>query len=712
MTPNNQHDHSPATNDTHDADTPARAGDEQQTGRSSPATSPPPPSPPPPKGPGWVTLVVFILTVIVSVAIGVVAAQKLKTPPSKNELDITMRQLKRLRSDRAIDQATYEQVAQVVEAEQQRIADQAGDKPQYYNCGMHPWVILPNPGACLVCRMELTPIDPDKFTGEIVIDPVITQSIGVRIEPVTTGPLVRTIRTVGTIDYDETTVRDINIKVPGWIEELHVDYLGAEIKAGDPLFDFYSPDLYVAQEAYLRALKDLNRLGSEAAPNIVSDALEMVDSARVQLEYYDVTPKQVEALASREEATKTMTVFTRYDGVVIEKHANEGMRVDQGMRVYRIADLSKVWVMVTLYEYQLPFVQEGQNAVMTLPYIPGQRFEGKVIYIYPYLDKKTRQVNVRLEFENDAGLLKPGMFANIELANTLARERTLAPRSAIIDTGERQVAFVSLGAGKFEPRDVRTGVESDEGQVEILDGLRPGELVVTSGQFLLDSEAKLREALAKMIRGDLASEQKAVAVVSGESEINTLPPEVQQALGTALDAYFRVGGALASDSAEGIGAPAKEIAQQVDRLLETTIPDNEHFWHQHDEVATVRGKALEMIDAPDLETARLLFADLSVALSKLTRATGIPVTYGAEVQELHCPMFRQGQGGSVWLQPKGDVRNPFFGAIMLECFDERNVITVTGSGSSSNEDSASDEPANEQSNARETAGGETGSGRP
>ena len=336
---------------------------------------------------------------------------------------------------------------------------------QYYSCGMHPWVILPNPGSCPICQMDLTPIDPDKFSGEITIDPVITQNIGIRIAPVKTGPLVRTIRTVGTVDYDETSVRDINMKVPGWIEKLYVDYLGVEIDEGQALFEYYSPDLYAAQDEFLLAYRNKSRIWAEFVPHAAQGAHDLLEAARTRLEYFDVSPQQIDQLIAAGVPSKTMTMHSPHKGVVIAKHANEGMRVDTGMRVYRIADLSKLWVMVTLYEYQLPYVQVGQRAVMSLPYVPGETFEGEVIYIYPYLDEKTRQVNVRLEFDNPNGVLKPGMYTNVELKNTLARDRTLAPRAAIIDTGERQVAFVSLGEGKFEPRDVRTGIETDEGDL-------------------------------------------------------------------------------------------------------------------------------------------------------------------------------------------------------------------------------------------------------
>ncbi|NOG53143.1 MAG: efflux RND transporter periplasmic adaptor subunit [Planctomycetes bacterium] len=428
---------------------------------------------------------------------------------------------------------------------------------QYYTCGMHPWVILPKPGDCPICHMALTPIDPDKFTGEMTIDPVVVQNMGVRIAPVITGPLTKRIRTVGTIDYNERAVRDVNIKVAGWIEKLYVDFIGAGVEQGEPLFDLYSPELYATQEQYLLALKGEAQITSEISPDAVQGAVDLVESARTRLEYYDITDEQIAALQEAGHPSKSMTIRSPHTGVVIEKHANEGMKVDPGMRVFRIADLSRVWVMVTLYESQLPYVRAGQTASMELPYIPGQKFQGEVIYVYPYLDPKTREVQLRLEFDNESGILKPGMFATVELENTLAAEKTLVSRSAVIDTGERQVAFVSRGEGKFEPRDVRLGIETGDGMIEVISGLKPGEMVVTSGQFLIDSEAKIREALAKMIRGDLASEQKVTAELAGTSEVDDLPVPVSDALNRALTHYLVIGDSLAANTKDGIAGHAR-----------------------------------------------------------------------------------------------------------------------------------------------------------
>lgn len=555
------------------------------------------------------------------------------------------------------------------------------DSVQYYTCGMHPWVILPHAGECPICHMDLTPIDADKFAGEITIDPVVVQNMGVRISPVVTGPLEKTIRTVGTIDYSERGLRDVNVKTAGWIEKLHVDFVGARVKAGDPLFELYSPQLYAAQEEYLLALKSEEQMQAITSSSTGEGETSLVDAARTRLKYFDISDQQIQALEESGKPSKTMTIRSPHDGVVIAKHANEGMKVDQGMQVFRIADLSKVWVLVTLYEYQLPYVEEGMRATMTLPYIPGQKYEGSVIYVYPYLDPKTREAKVRLEFDNPNNALKPGMFAGVVLQSTLAAERTLAPRSAVIDTGERQVAFVSLGEGRFEPRNVKIGVETGDNQVEVISGLKPGEMVVTSGQFLLDSEAKMREALAKMMTGDLAAGQKASVKVAQSSTLETLPDELADHLDDVISHYFALSQRLASDSLEDIDDDARELATAMKRAAAIDIPEDQKFWSSHQsEVANVRSNALQLIGTTDIAQARLQFAKVSTSLEKILLATGIPRKVDHEIQVLRCPMYREGQGGTVWMQPAGDVRNPYMGARMLGCFDERKAMPVTGGG--------------------------------
>jgi RND family efflux transporter MFP subunit len=556
---------------------------------------------------------------------------------------------------------------------------------QWYTCGMHPQVVLPQPGDCPICHMKLVPLDPAKFSPEVVISPVMEQNIGIRVAPVVTGPVTRVLRTFASVDYDEKLVRDVNLKIGGWVEKLHVDYVGMPVEKDQPLLEIYSPDLFSAQEEYLSALRsrrgDATRPTGSGGESAKWDR-DLVESARKRLENFDISPGQIQELEQAGKASKTMTLRSPYRGLVIAKNVMEGQKVDPGMQLYRIADLSKVWVMATLYEYQIPFVELGQKAVITLPFIPGRTFEGKIGYIYPTLNPDTRQVKVRVEVDNSDGLLKPGMFANVELRSTLATDRILVPREAVVDTGERKIVFVSrgvgAGGGRFDPRPVQTDVEAENGMIVIRDGLKPGEMVVTSGEFLLDSEARLREALGKMVRGELASEQKMQAAVGGASELASLPDAASKQIVGLMDGYFAIGDKLAGDTVEGLADPARKVAAAVDALIRIDLPADPHFWQRHTEAADVRGKALEMIEAKDVVQARQIFADLSTGMEKLLKATGVPPSFGKEVDELHCPMYRQGQGGTWWLQQAGAIRNPYYGKVMIDCHDEQFALPVTG----------------------------------
>ena len=650
--PSNPQEPAPVANEDEAINNDRPAGDEAPTRNAESVEAPqgaaaePAPSPTPKRGPRLRTILVVVFAAAVFFAIGMRWGGAL--------LSGTRR--------------VWEQVVGPTGEVAAQDDGEAGTSNQFWTCGMHPWVILPEPGLCPICHMELTPLDPAKLTGEIAIDPVIVQNIGVRVASVTAGPLTREIRTVGTIGYDEASVRDVNTKISGWIEELYVDETGAVVQQGSPLFDLYSPELYQAQTEYLVA-----RRTSSAATR------SLAESARTKLEYFDITPEQIRELEERGKASKTLTVSSPHTGVVIEKNAHEGMKIEPGMRVYRIADLSSVWVMATFYEYQLPYIKVGQSAVMTLPYLPGETFEGEVVYIYPYLQEQSRQVKVRLEFPNPDRTLKPGMFANIELTSTLDRQAVLAPREAIIATGKRQVAFVSQGEGKFEPREVDTGVETESGLVEILDGLKPGEKVVTSGQFLLDSESKMRAALAKMVRGEMASEQAPETEVAEATVLAPLPSPAAERLNRMLSAYLTIGDHLTSNRMDDVDSQAQQVVAAMDTLVEIPLPGKPDYWKKSPEAAAVRGSAAELAEAEDLDAARMLYASLSRSLAGLVEETGVPASYGERVELLTCPMYPPKEGGAVWLQAAGQARNPYMGqGPMLRCVGERKLLPVAG----------------------------------
>ena len=551
---------------------------------------------------------------------------------------------------------------------------------QYYTCGMHPWVILPEPGDCPICHMELVPLDPAKLAGEIAIDPVTVQNIGVRIAEVTEGELSQQVRTVGTVTYNEEAVRDVNTRVSGWIEELHVDETGVQVEAGQPLFELYSPELYAAQQEYLLAYR--NRDTGDTADG---GGINLLDSARTRLSYFGIGEDQIQRLQETGQPSQTMTITSPHSGVVTEKHATEGMRITPGMRVYRIADLSTVWVMATVYEQDVPYVVPGQPATLTLPHLPGERFEGEVAYVYPYLEEQARAVRVRLEFPNPEGTLKPGMYGTVRLNRTLDGEAVLVPREAIVGTGEREVVFVSLGGGRFEPRDVETGAQTEDGTVEVLEGLEPGEQVVTSGQFLLDSESQMRSALAKMVKGNSAAEQEPAVETAEPAALSELPEPAAQRLTAAMESYFAIGSALANDTLEGVGPKALELREALEALRETELAEAPDLWSRHEQqFEAIAGYVQELGEAQDLRPAREAYAGLSNALVALVRATGVPSSMDQPVHRFVCGWgwVEETPGRGVWLQLGDEPRNPYMGAAsgMLACNlpDEHRLMPVTG----------------------------------
>jgi Cu(I)/Ag(I) efflux system membrane fusion protein/cobalt-zinc-cadmium efflux system membrane fusion protein len=325
------------------------------------------------------------------------------------------------------------------------------------------------------------------------------QNMGVRLAKVTRKGLVKKIRTVGNVTYDETRIYTVNTKFNGWIEKLYVDFVGTKVKKGQPLFDIYSPDLVTAQEEYLLALQQSKSLSSSTYPSIREGAERLLNASRTRLRYWDLTEGQIQNIEKTGKPQKTITIHSPATGVVIKKLAFRGHYVKAGMHQYEIADLSTVWVDVDIYEYELPWVKEGMEAEMELTYLPGKRFRGKVLYIYPYLEEKTRTAKLRLQFVNPGYKLKPHMYANIYLDSIVSTDSLVIPQEAVIDSGVRKLVFVYLGKGKFQPREVELGMEGENNQFQVLKGLSEGDEIVVSAQFMLDSESRLREAIQKML---------------------------------------------------------------------------------------------------------------------------------------------------------------------------------------------------------------------
>jgi Cu(I)/Ag(I) efflux system membrane fusion protein len=395
----------------------------------------------------------------------------------------------------------------------------------YWRSSMNPTEIYKAPGKDTM-GMELVPVYAGEEAmgppGTVKIEPATIQNIGVKTVVIKRKRLLHEIRTVGRIVYDEKKVRQISPKIGGWVERQYVNFDGQLVEKGERLLEIYSPELVSAQEEYLIAVKYLESGSSREG---AAGSEDLLRAAETRLRYWDITEAQIKALRERGEITRTMILHAPFKGIVVRKDVLEGGYVKSGQVLYSIADLSTVWVYAEVYEYEAPWLRLGQEAVMNLAYQPGVSYRGKVNFIYPYLKNMTRTLQVRMEFSNSKDfLLKPDMWADVTLRSTVAREGLAVPIQAVIRTGKRNIALVALQGGRFEARDLRLGPQAGD-EFEVLEGLKEGERVVTSAQFLINSESNLQAALSKML------EPKAQEVQPAGQPGHSLPPAAPPSMG-------------------------------------------------------------------------------------------------------------------------------------------------------------------------------------
>lgn len=353
----------------------------------------------------------------------------------------------------------------------------------------------------------------DAPIGAVKIDPTVVQNIGVRTATVKRTVLSRNIRTIGRVTYDERRVARLHPKYDGWVEKLFVHNTGDQINVGSMLVSIYSPQLVATQEEYILALNSAEMLKNSPFPDVRNGAESLLNSAHERLKLFDVAEHQIKKLKTDHKILKDLHIHSPFDGIVMNIGAREGERITPATELFMITDLSRIWVIVDIYEDDIPWVREGNTVKMVLAGVPGQTFTGTVAYIYPYLEAKTRTINVRLEFDNPGLLLKLNMFANIEIQADKQVDALVVPAEAIVRTGTHEQVFVQRAPGRFEPRRVTVGVSAN-GQTQIVSGLNEGETVVTSGQFLIDSESKLKEATAKMLDATQSNSNEASEVKS------------------------------------------------------------------------------------------------------------------------------------------------------------------------------------------------------
>ena len=372
----------------------------------------------------------------------------------------------------------------------------AEKKVLYWVDPMHPAYKSDKPGTAPDCGMELVPVyegdsgpaggaqSDVKGYSNVKLTTSRQQLIGVQTGVAETRTIGRTVRTVGRVAVDETRLHTITTKFDGYLEKLYVDYTGKEVRRGQPLFSVYSPELLATQREYLLALR-----AAKQSPLLL-------ESSRRRLQLWDIGAGDIRHLEQTGQPRKSLTIYSPANGFVLSKTAIEGARITAGTPLFEIAGLDRVWVVADVYETELAFVRVGADAKVTLSYLPGRTFTGKITFIAPIVDPMTRTAKVRIEVDNRDASLKPDMYAEV-LIQEPARTVTVVPESSVLATGTRSVLFVVKDDGTFEPREVQTGTKSDR-FIEIRSGVKPGEKVATQANFLIDSESRLKAALAQM----------------------------------------------------------------------------------------------------------------------------------------------------------------------------------------------------------------------
>lgn len=383
-------------------------------------------------------------------------------------------------------------------------AEQAAKKPLFYRHPMNPEITSPVP-AKEAMGMDYIPVYAEadganhaEPQGLVKIEPTWVQSIGVRTAKVQKKDFAHVIRTVGRVAYNEEKLARLHPKTDGWIEKLYIDKTGEQVNKGAILVSIYAPQLVASTQEYLLALNNLQALKDSPYEDIRRGAEELVKSARQRLKLLDVPEHQIHELEHTRSTKTQLHIHSPFSGIAVNIGVREGQYVTPSTELYMLADLSSVWVYADIYEYELPWVKVGDTAKMRFTGIPGKLFSGRLDYIYPYADAQTRTVKMRLTFDNPEGLLKPEMFADVTVHAGQRENALVIPSEAVVRSGARDKVFVVRGEGRFEPREVELGISSD-GLVQILEGVEAGEKVVTSAQFLIDSESNLREATAKML---------------------------------------------------------------------------------------------------------------------------------------------------------------------------------------------------------------------
>jgi membrane fusion protein, copper/silver efflux system len=548
---------------------------------------------------------------------------------------------------------------------------------QLYQCSMHPNVISERPGTCPICAMDLQKvkkIDAKGIPGRAPVDLTAQQQqlINIRVTPVVESDAAQTIRAVGIITYDATRVADVNARVMGWVDQLHADKPGQLVQKDEPLLALYSPDLYSAQKEYLLAWERVDQKQSSVAQGQSAQlkeylsanrnsAVSLLESARKRLELWEISEEQIKRLEETRTPENTLELVAPLTGVVLEKKVFPKQMIQAGMMLYRIADLSQVWLEIEVYEYELPLLQVGQTVTVRVDAIPDETFDGKVDFIYPYLENKTRTTKVRVILPNPDGRLRPAMYAHAETRVELGQQ-LLVPSGAVFDTGKQQYLFVKQDEGVFVPKEVVLGPKSQDRFV-VRNGVEAGDMVVIDGNFLLDSESQLKAAASGSADETSAEAHQHMTMTM------PLPAEAGELFKPLINDYLSIQSALAQDNTTGLKVTADRMSAQIESILASNVAPTGMVEEYRAGLSALQ-KQLQTFSATDLETARTQFGHVSDAMASQLAHFVPPMQEPLTIAS--CPMWKKSPGR--WLQSGEELQNPFMGQKMLTCGEKQMVI--------------------------------------
>ncbi len=599
----------------------------------------------------------------------------------------------------------------IVDVEDIEVAE---DADVVWTCSMHPQVRQPEPGLCPLCEMALIPVEADDLDlGErqVAVTTEAEALAEVRVVPVIRTEVERMIRLYGEVDYDETSMRVVSSDVSGRIDRLNIAYTGSRIRKGDPMFQLYSPRLISAQEELLQALRTLKTIGESDSDRRRDFARANAEGARQRLKWWGISDQQIEHIEETGEIMHRLAIESPLDGVVVERFKDQGDYVAEGEPVYKVADLSRVWVRFEAYEPDLPWVHYGQEIIFTADNaLPGEEFQGRIVFVAPVLDRGRRTVKLRANVPNPDGRLRPGMFlrgllkAKLTADGQAARPADLAgkwisplypenvsdspgtcpdsgvelvraedlgyaatepesqvnplviPASAPLITGARAIVYVRVPDDEliiYEGREITLGPRAGD-YYHVRDGLEEGELVVVKGNFKLDSELQLDG------RPSMMSPPEEEVVIEPVWEVDEAFLEKLEA---AVVSYLDIAKALAGDDFAGAQNHAGATVETLEGI-DTKPLDEVHKSAWEGLAGRFEHELHRIHHAADIEEARAAFEDVTLALEGIFNQFGMPP--GVTLYRMHCPMAFDNKGAD-WFSAVEEVLNPYFGASMLRC---------------------------------------------